>query len=173
MIDDTIALEEDPRTRVRRRFQQRRCLVCGSRQLANRNQSYFCAIHLTTHRYCSACETLRTAAEHGKDSRCRACAAARALAGYHADPDRCLCRLALKRIAQRQRSRGDQIFESVRRRIALAELVAATPGMSWERRGRLVGADPTYLAETYRKQIRGDVRDPDAIDRARTHRRAS
>lgn len=71
-------------------------------------------------------------------------------------------------MARRKQTRSDQIFQAVKRRIALADLVRGTPGMSWEKRGRLVGADPTYLAESYRKQCRGAVRDADNIDRARS-----
>jgi hypothetical protein len=154
----------------RRRLQQRRCLVCGARQLVNQQTSYFCASHIATHRYCTLCETLRSAEEHGRDSRCRACATNRALMAYHADPDRTLYRIRLKQMAQRKATRGDQLFASVRRRIALADLVRATPGMSWPQRAAIVLGNPTWLADAWRKQVRGDVRDPDMADRAKQRR---
>lgn len=154
---------EDIRTQTRRRLQQRRCLLCGARQLVT-STSYFCALHISTYRFCSLCETLRTTAEHGSDSRCKGCVSYRALAAYYADPDRTLYRMRLKQMARRANTRGDQIFASVRRRIWLADLVAATPGMSWPKRAALVGSDPTWLADAYRKQISGDVRDPDQVD---------
>lgn len=155
---------EDIRAQTRRRIQQRRCLVCGARQLVNHSTSYYCALHITTHRFCPLCETLRTAEEHGKDERCRTCSAGRALAAYYADPDRTLYRMRLKQMARRAATRGDQIFASVRRRIWLAELVAATPGLSWPKRAAIVGGDPTWLADAYRKQVSGKVRDPDQVD---------
>lgn len=155
---------EDPRTQTRRRLQQRRCLVCGARQLVNQSTSYFCALHIGTHRFCPLCETVRTTEEHGNDSRCRPCAASRALAAYYAEPDRTLYRMRLKQMARRTCTRGDQIFASVRRRIWLADLVAATPGLSWPKRAALVGSDPTWLADAYRKQVGGAVRDPDQVD---------
>lgn len=161
---------EPERTKWRRRLQQRRCLVCGAADLHNQKSSYFCSLHIGAYRYCSTCETLRTTTDHGKDSRCKGCASAKALAQYRADPDRCIYRLRLQSLSKRERSRGEQIFDGIRRRIALAELVRNTPGMSWEARGRIVQADPTYLAEAYRKQCRGQVRDADAIDRTRRRR---
>lgn len=169
-VDSTEPIEEADRTKWRRRLQQRRCLVCGARKLVNRQTSYFCIHCKPNWRYCSTCETLRTVSEHGKDSRCKVCSGARALAQYHADPDRCIYRQRLRALSLRGRSRSEQIFDGVRRRIALAELVRQTPGMSWERRGTLSGADPSYLAEAYRKQVRGNVRDADAIDQARRKR---
>jgi hypothetical protein len=156
---------EDLRTTWRRRLQQRRCLVCGARNLVNQATSYFCPRHIRTHRYCSTCETLRTAEAHGRDSRCRECANSRATAAYHADPDRTQYRLKLAQMARRSRNRADEIFDGMRRRIALAALVASTPGMSWEARGRLLGCDATNLAERYRLQCRGAFRGPDAGDR--------
>lgn len=159
---------EDDRTTWRRRLQQRKCLVCGARKLVNQQTSYFCATHIDGYRYCSTCETLQSAAAHGRDSRCKGCANVRGTRAYHADKDRTLYRRRLTELARRRQSRSDQLFEAIRRRIALAELVKRTPGMSWEKRGRLVGADPTYLAESYRKQCRGDARDADNIDRKRS-----
>jgi hypothetical protein len=157
---DAAPLAEDPRTQWRRRLQQRRCLVCGARKLANHNQSYFCLVHIATHRYCSTCETLRTIQEHGKDSRCKACSTARALATNRADPDRNLYRLALKRLAVRRETRGDAIFSNLRRRIALAELVARTPGWTWARRARAVVMDAQHLSTMYRRQCTGQCLDP-------------
>lgn len=145
---------EDPRARLQRRYQQRRCLVCGSRRTKNQNTSYFCDRHYAAWRYCSTCATLREAAAHGKDYRCRSCANAKATAQYHADPDRCRYRLRLKALSTRRETRGDQLFAAIRRQIALAELVRATPGWSWERRGRATGRDATHLAESYRRQAR-------------------
>jgi len=159
---------EDARTTWKRRLQQRRCLVCGARDLVNRQTSYFCQAHIADWRYCSTCETLRTAQEHGRDSRCKGCANVRGTAAYYADKDRTLYRRRLTELAKRRHTRSDQLFEAIRRRIALAELVKNTPGMSWAQRGRLVSADPTHLAESYRKQCRGDTRDADNIDRSRS-----
>lgn len=165
------AIVEDARTQARRRFQQKRCLVCGARQLHNQATSFFCSLHITTHRYCSTCETLRTTEEHGKDSRCKACARVRGLAAYHADPERHLYRLKLAQLAKRSETRGDQIFAGIRRRIALATFVANTPHWSWMRRGRFLGVDETNLAERYRQQTRGNVRDADAAERERKKQR--
>ena len=159
------AIEEDARTRLRRRLQQRRCLVCGSRALVNRTTSYFCALHITTHRYCGPCETLRTAVEHGNDSRCRACATARSLAYYHANAERNLYRIRLRQLSTRTRSRADQIFDSLRRRIALADLVAQTPDWSWPRRAAVHGGDRAQLARAYREQCAGLAFDADSPDR--------
>lgn len=164
---DAPAIAEDARTQARRRLQQRRCLVCGARQLANHNQSYFCVRHIATHRWCPLCETLRTADEHGRDSRCRECSAQRALAQYYADPDRTLYRLRLRQLARRQQSRADEIFEGVRRRIALASFVAATPGWTWIRRAETLGMNVKHISESYRKQCEGRVRDADAAERER------
>lgn len=161
---DAPALVEDARTQARRRIQHKRCLVCGARRLVNQQTSYFCPLHIGAYRYCAVCETLRTAQDHGKDSRCRGCSATRALAQYHADPDRMLYRLRLKQLARRQHSRSDEIFIALRRRIALAALVAATPGATWVARARLVNMDATHLAEAYRKQCAGRVRDADASE---------
>ena len=145
---------EDPRARLARRYQQRRCLICGSRRTRNQRTSYFCDRHWPDWRYCSTCATLRTASEHGKDSRCRYCANARTTAQYHADPDRTRYRLRLKALSTRQQTRGDLLFAAVRRQIALAAFVRATPGWSWERRGRATGRDATHMAESYRRQLR-------------------
>lgn len=165
---DAPPVAEDPRAQARRRLQQRRCLVCGSRDLSGGHKtSYFCALHIRTHRYCSTCETLRTAEDHGRDSRCRSCSSARALAQYRADPERTLYRLRLKQLARRRQSRVDEIFEAMRRRIALAAFVAATPGWSWPRRARLLGVNANHIAEMYRKQCAGRIRDADAAERER------
>lgn len=164
-------VEETPRQQWRRRLQQRRCLVCGTRDLANRATSYFCATHIGTHRYCSRCETLRSTAEHGRDARCRSCASAYALARYHAQPDSTLYRICLRQIAARRQSRADQLMAALRRRIALADLVRATPGWTWRRRAGLVGGNATQLAASYRRQCAGALFDVDAADRARKRRR--
>jgi hypothetical protein len=148
------AASEDRYQQVQRRYRQRRCLVCGARRTRNRQTSFFCDRHYDDWRYCSTCRVLRTTDEHGKDSRCRGCANVKATAQYHADPDRCLYRLRLKALARRQQTRADMLLVAVRRQIALAALVRATPGWSWERRGRAVGYNATYLAESYRKQLR-------------------
>jgi hypothetical protein len=158
---------EDPRTTWKRRLQQQRCLVCGARDLVNRQTSYFCDLHIRAYRFCSLCETLRTAADHGADARCRSCAAGRALAAYHADPDRTIYRIRLRQIAQRRHTRGDQIFIHLRRRIALAELVKATPNWSWPRRAAVFGGYPQQLAYAWRQQNGADLRDVDATDQAR------
>lgn len=166
LVDSSEPIEEADRTKWRRRLQQKRCLHCGARALAP-GGSYFCIQCKPNWRYCSTCETLRTAIDHGRDSRCKVCSNIRATRQYHADKDRTLYRLRLQALSKREHPRSDQIFAAIRRRIALAELVRQTPGMSWEKRGRLVNSDPTYLAEAYRKQCRGDVRDADVIDRKR------
>lgn len=145
---------EDPRAQIKRRYQQRRCLVCGARRTKNQRTSYFCDRHWPDWRYCSSCATLRTASEHGKDSRCRACANAKSTAQYHADPDRCRYRLRLKALATRRQTRGDLLFAAIRWQITLAAFVRATPTWSWERRGRAVGRDAPHLAESYRRQMR-------------------
>jgi len=158
---------ESARERTRRRLQQRRCLVCGARGLANRDTSYFCRLHISAYRYCSTCETLRTTAEHGKDSRCKGCASEKALAYYRANSDANIYRIRLKELATRQSTRGDQILAGVRRRIALAALVRATPGWSWPKRAALVGMNRCQLARNYRQQCAGRVLDADQSDRAR------
>jgi hypothetical protein len=165
------ATDEDARTQVRRRLQQRRCLVCGSRGLVNRQTSYFCAAHVATHRFCSTCETLCPTHAHGADSRCRACSTARSLSYYHANAERNIYRIRLRAIAQRRESRGEQILRRMRDRIALASLVAATPGWSWRQRGQLLGRNAAQLATAYRRQCAGDVSDADGPDRA-TRKRA-
>jgi hypothetical protein len=157
---------ESDRTRWRRRLQQKRCLVCGVRKIAP-GGSYFCIQCKPHWRYCSVCETLRDTATHGKDSRCKGCASRRALADYHRDPDRCLYRIRLQELSKRTRTREDQLFASLRRRIALAALVRRTPGMSWPKRAALVGLNATQLAASYRAQVSGDIRDVDASDHAR------
>ena len=160
-------LEEDDRTRWRRRFQQKRCLFCGARRLT-RGNGFFCAAHIHAYRYCSTCETLRPAAAHGKDFRCRPCAAAKALAQYHAYPDANLYRLRLKELSRRTKTRADQIFDGVRRRIALADFVKRTPGLTWKQRGELAGLDGKQMECSYWRQIRDDLRDVDAADVARS-----
>jgi hypothetical protein len=161
------AEEEAARARWRRRIQQRRCLACASPALVNQKTGYFCAACFGSWRWCPVCETLRPAEAHGRDSRCKPCANARATAAYSADPDRALYRHRLRAMAGRQHSRADQIFEALRRRIALAALVAATPGLSWRARGRLSGRHHDRLRTTYLRQCRGDIRDQDVIDAAR------
>ena len=146
---------EDARAMWQRRYQQRRCLVCGARRTRNQQTSYFCTAHYDDWRYCSTCATLRPADMHGKDTRCKGCAARKSLAQYYVNPDRCRYRLRLNQLSRRQHNQADRIFIAIRRQIALAELVRCTPGMSWQARGRLVGYDPTHLAESYRRQSRG------------------
>lgn len=162
---DAPPIAEDARTQARRRIQQKRCLVCGARRLANQNVSYFCPTHLATHRWCPVCEVLRPTEEHGKDDRCRGCSNTRATQAYYADPDRTLYRLRLKQIARRRQNRADEIFDAARKRIALAAFVAATPGWTWAQRAAALGMNVTYIADMYRKQCRGLVRDADAADR--------
>lgn len=162
---------ETPREQWRRRYQQRRCLACGARELQNRGCSNFCAQHFRSHRWCAACETVRTKAEHGGSRFCRACASAWNRAHYDAHPEASLYYMRLKRMAERTHTREQTIFAEVRRRIALAAFVRATPGLTWRQRGRLVGRHGESMAENYRKQCRGDVRDPDHAELSRTHRR--
>jgi hypothetical protein len=157
---------EPDRTRWRRRLQQKRCLACGCKPIAP-GGSYFCIQCKPSWRYCSTCETLRTTAEHGKDSRCKGCASAKALAYYHARPDANLYRLRLKELSKRKKTRADQIFDGIRRRIALADFVRSTPGMSWRRRAALIGVCHGQLESSYWRQCRADLRDVDAADHAR------
>lgn len=165
-VDPAQPLEEDNRTRWRRRLQQRRCIACGARDILPYG-AYFCAIHQQSHRYCSTCETLREVAAHGKDSRCKSCAAQRALARYHAYPDANLYRLRLKELSKRSKTRADQIFDGIRRRIALATFVRQTPGLTWKQRGEIAGVNPKQLEASYYKQIRDDLKDADYCDQAR------
>ena len=162
---------EDERTMWRRRLQQRRCLVCGSRQLVNSATSYFCPQHIGGWRYCSRCETLRTKKEHGNDWRCRRCANTLALAYYYENRERTIYRIRLKQIGERSGTRGDQIFLGIRRRIALADLVARTPGLSWSKRAAIGGGYAKQLATNYRRQLRGPLLDEDSCDQARTRKR--
>lgn len=157
---------EEARTQLRRRLQHKRCLVCGARQIANNTLSYFCAAHLITHRFCSLCETVRLACDHGGDSRCRGCNTVRCGARYHAAPDRMRYHMRLKQLSWRRESRADQMFVAMRRRIALAALVQATPGWSWPRRAALLGVNAAQLARSYRDQCAGRVRGPGARRRA-------
>lgn len=151
IITDTIV--EQPRAQARRRIQQRRCLVCGSRQLANHDTSYFCVRHLTTHRWCFLCETLRTAEDHGNDKgRCRSCSTARATAHYHADPDRTHYRMRLYQLSQRTTNEEDRLFAAIQRQIALAAFVRATPGWTWTRRAQALGVQAKHLALRWRRQ---------------------
>lgn len=164
---DTAQPEEDDATRWRRRIQQRRCLACGSPDVANRKTSYFCAACRPHYRWCYDCQTLRPAEAGRREPRCRACTAARSLANYYANVDRNIYRIRLQEIGRRRATRADQIFAAVRARIALADLVARTPGLSWEARGRLAGRDASTLARTYRAQCAGEARDIDVADAAR------
>lgn len=167
MIATDLEAPEHPRATWRRRLQQKKCLHCGARKLPNPG-SYFCVRCFPDWRYCSLCETLRPSLEHGKDSRCRGCANARATAAYHTHyHDANVYRIRLKQIATRTATRGDQIFAHMRRRIALAELVKRTPGMAWPRRAALFGGCPTQLAYQWRQQRSDRLRDVDAADRAR------
>lgn len=157
---------EDPRTQLKRRLQQKRCLVCGSRDI--RGTSYFCVTHIVTHRFCSECETLRPSQPgEPRDRRCRACLAARGLADYRANPDAACYRICLKQMRERKQTRSDQLFDVLRRRIALARLVAATPDLSWRARGRLAGKSYQTLSKQYARQCEGTCRDVDAADRVR------
>lgn len=166
VVDSAEPIVEADRTKWRRRLQQKRCLACGARRLA-RGGSYFCVAHKADWRYCSTCETLRATPDHGKDSRCKGCASRKALAYYHARPDANLYRLRLKELSRRNKTRADQIFDGIRRRIALADFVKRTPGLSWRRRAALVGVNPTQLESSYWRQCRDDLRDVDAADTAR------
>lgn len=165
------ALTETPREQWRRRYQQRRCLACGARELHAGGRSNFCALHFRSHRWCSACETVREKAEHGATKLCRGCDAGWKRRAYDRHPESNLYYMRLKRMAERTHTREETIFAEVRRRIALAAFVRATPGLTWRARGRLVGRHGNSMAENYRKQCRGDVRDPDHAERSRTHRR--
>lgn len=150
----------------RRRLQHRDCLACGAHRVAP-GGSYFC-IHCKPHwRYCTTCETLRATADHGKDSRCKPCSAARALAQYHAYPDANLYRLRLKELSKRTKTRADQIFDGIRRRIALADFVRRTPGLTWRERGELAGVNGKQMEASYWRQLRDDLCDADASDAAR------
>lgn len=93
---------------------------------------------------------------------------ARSLACYRADPARAIYRIRLGQIARRRATRGDQIFAGMRKRIALATLVARTPGWSWTMRARRFGGWPAQLATDYRRQCAGLTGDADNADRART-----
>jgi hypothetical protein len=153
---------EDPRTRARRRIQQRKCLVCGARQLHNNNSAFFCSLHFGAWRWCCICETLRPAAEHGgKPNHCRACHAARVRQEYRANPDAARYAVALKRMATRQNTTEDLIFEHMRRRITLAAIVRATPGWTWAQRARAYSMSAWHMVANYNRQRRGDVRDLD------------
>jgi hypothetical protein len=166
-----IEAPEDTRTQLRRRYQQKKCLICGARDRAGRT-ALFCAAHLD-YRYCATCMTVRTSASHGRDkSRCKTCSATRALDHYYRDPDRCLYRMRLIQMAKRSGTRGDQIMDSMRRRIALADLVRQTQGMSWPKRAALIGANACQLAYNYRTQCAGPLPDADTPDRAKRKRGA-
>lgn len=165
--DTSAPLTESPRSQVRRRYQQKKCLHCGARTRAT-PWALFCAAHVATHRYCPLCETVQDATSYGSDrSRCQTCSRARALKHYYADPDRSKYRIRLIQMAQRRETRGDQVFANMRRRIALAELVKTTPDMSWVERGALVGRYGPQLASDYRDQCAGRVRDVDVPDRGK------
>jgi anaerobic selenocysteine-containing dehydrogenase len=161
---------ELPAAQLRRRYQQKKCLVCGAKNRAT-PWALFCASHSATHRYCSLCETVVATPDYGSDrSRCRLCSKRRALDHYYADPDRSKYRIRLRQMAGRQGTRGDQVFANIRRRIALAELVRRTPDMSWTERGRMVGRYGPQLASDYRHQCAGTVRDVDTPDRVKRKR---
>jgi hypothetical protein len=78
MPTDTSTPEiESPTIQLRRRYQQKKCLVCGAKQRAT-PWSLFCAAHIDAHRYCALCETVTTADAFGADrSRCQRRAAGR------------------------------------------------------------------------------------------------
>jgi hypothetical protein len=170
MTDTADPIIESPVAQIRRRYQQKKCLVCGARNRAS-GWALFCAAHITTHRYCAICETVRLAEDYGSDrSRCRACSRTRALAHYYGDPERSMYRMRLRQIHTRAGTRGDQIMDGMRRRIALAALVKATPGMSWPKRGALIGRYGPQLAYNYRMQCQGMQLDADTPDRAKRKR---
>lgn len=132
-------------------------------------------------RWCAHCRKgqPRTLWASPRSKRCRACTSAydaarvkapvrsRQLANYYADPDRTIYRIRLKHMAQRSSTRADQIFDGMRKRIALATFVARTPGWSWTMRARRYGMCAVGMAATYRKQCAGAVRDADMADVAR------
>lgn len=170
MITTDQPLTESANAQTRRRYQQKKCLVCGAKNRAT-PWALFCARHSATHRYCSLCETVTSASDYGADrSRCRLCSRRRAIDAYYADPDRSKYRMRLRQMAVRTGTRSDQVFASVRRRIALASLVKATPGMSWCERGALIGRYGPQLASDNRNQCAGRVRDVDTPDRGKRKR---
>lgn len=170
VVESTEPLTEAARTCWRRRLQQRKCLMCGARDLVNHGTSYFCATHRADWRYCSTCETLRPLAAHGKSWTCNSCANIKATARYHADPEPTLYRLRLQQLAKRTQTREDQIFMQVRKRIVIADLVKRTPGLSWTARGALIGRNAKNLSREYRDQCAGRVFDMDRPDSARRRR---
>jgi hypothetical protein len=172
LFDTSTPEIEPPTIQLRRRYQQRKCLACGAKQRAT-PWSLFCAVHIETHRYCPQCETVMTPEAFGAyRRRCATCSRARALAHYHADPDRSKYRIRLRQMAVRSCTRSDQVLDCMRRRIALAALVKRTPGWTWEQRGQLVGRYGPQLATDYRNQCAGRVRDVDAAgrDQRKVHR---
>lgn len=170
IADTTEPIVEDATAQIRRRYQQKRCLVCGARNRAS-TWALFCTAHIATHRYCPVCIRVGMADEMGNDrSRCRTCSRKRALEHYYRNPDRTCYAIRLRQMHVRSGTRGDQIMDSMRRRIALAELVRRTPGMSWRERGLLVGRNPTQMAYNYRNQCQGPQPDADEADRGKRKR---
>jgi hypothetical protein len=166
-----------------------RCAVCGCtahtipHTKSRSSLCDWCADELVKagKRWCGHCHLgvplAQWASPHAK--RCQACTReydaqrdrtaqrSRAIAAYHADPDRFIYRMRLKQIASRRCSRADQVFRSMRKRIALARIVSATKGWSWTQRARRFGGYPNQLATDYRRQCAGLVGDVDNADRAR------
>lgn len=143
-------ITEDPRTQLRRRLQQKRCLVCGARITSRAN--YFCPTHHAAYRFCSACESARPTSEHGRNWRCRPCNQAKALTEYYRNPDRLNYRRTLCDMAGRRETEADQLFRRMRAQIALAAFVAQTPGWTWERRAVVMGGGAANLATRWRRQ---------------------
>lgn len=164
---------EDARTQVRRRMQQRRCLVCGARQL--HPHTYFCAFHFGHYGYCRVCEVVRPRAEHGNQLECRGCRSADRMRRHEADPDAQRYRLRLRQMRTRLYSMSDLVLTTAARRIALADLVRATPGATWSERAARIEWPYTWraLRVAYLRQCGGDVKDPDwchKVDAAHTKR---
>lgn len=173
ITQDAPPVVEDARTQVRRRMQQRRCLVCGARQL--HPHTYFCGAHFGHYGYCRVCEVVRPRAEHGKHLECRGCRSAERMRRHRDDPDAARYRLRLRQIAQRHYSIGEAVLATAARRIALADLVRRTPGMPWAERAALINWPYTWnaLRVAYLRQCGGDVKDPDwchKVDAAHTRK---
>lgn len=68
--------EETPLQRIRRRYQQRRCLACGAAERRPRHN--FCgACYDAGWRYCAMCEQVKEKGEFWALSRCKPCQLAR------------------------------------------------------------------------------------------------
>ncbi|MBK8211821.1 MAG: hypothetical protein IPK78_19640 [Rhodospirillales bacterium] len=159
-------IEEDARQRTRRRLQQRRCLVCSSRALANRATSYFCVSHIATHRYCGVCETLRTATEHGNDlalpyvrrhGRWRTTTPTLSGTCIASDP-------AVQYTPAQSGGSNLRRHPPAHR---AGRSVASTPGASWQQRAAHTTYSYQQLAAAYREQCAGLVHDADYPERLR------